>query len=231
MSAALKQSAPSKKQLAEGRDAHIESALPLVRRLALRRAGLLPASVDVDDLIGAGMLGLIDAADRFDQARGIPFECYARTRVEGAMIDALRAGDHLTRKDRREQREAGKSELKLRSRLHREPTSEELSRARGGVQEAISHAGTFLSLEEWNEPTVAEEASPFEAVATLQTHALLRDAIQQLPERDQQILSLYYEQELTYREIGKVLGVTESRICQILGALQKRLRVLLDGKV
>ena len=226
MSAALKQH-----HLPAERESRIRSALPLVRRLALRRAGLLPASVDVDDLIGAGMLGLIDAADRFDEARGIPFECYARTRVEGAMIDALRAGDHLTRKDRREQREAGKAELKLRSKLHREPTHDELDRARGGVREAISHAGAFVSLEEWHEPTVADDRSPFHSVSTEETNQLLRAAVAELDERDQVILSLYYEKELTYREIGEVLGVTESRICQILRSVQKELRAALEGRV
>ena len=205
MSAALKQH-----NLPAERESRIRSALPLVRRLALRRAGLLPASVDVDDLIGAGMLGLIDAADRFDEARGIPFECYARTRVEGAMIDALRAGDHLTRKDRREQREAGKAELKLRSKLHREPTHDELDRARGGVRKALSHAGAFVSLEEWHEPTVADDASPFHCVSTGETNQLLRAAV---------------------AELDEVLGVTESRICQILRSVQKELRAALEGRV
>src|SRR3954452_20529314 len=89
----------------------------LAKSLALRFAGRLPACVELDDLIGAGMLGLMDAVDRFDAARSIPFEAYARPRIQGAILDALRAEDHLSRRDRRRGREADHAEDKLRARL------------------------------------------------------------------------------------------------------------------
>src|SRR6266850_1050014 len=96
------------------REALIRAHTGLARNLALRLAGRVPASVDLDDLIGAGVLGLIDAVDRFDASRSIPFEAYARTRIQGAILDALRAEDHLSRRDRRRSREADRAEDSLR---------------------------------------------------------------------------------------------------------------------
>lgn len=205
----------------------------LARQMALRMAGRLPACVDLDDLIGAGMLGLIDAVDRFDETRAIPFEAYARTRIQGAILDALRAEDHLSRRDRRAGREADRAEDQLRSKLKREPTVDELHKARRGVPRTLPHAMAFLSIDDADDATLAERspADAFAALATSQTHAQLRSAVAELEERDRVILSLYYEQELTYREIGGILGVTESRICQLLRSAHARLKQRLEGQV
>jgi RNA polymerase sigma factor for flagellar operon FliA len=205
----------------------------LARQMALRMAGRLPSCVELDDLIGAGMLGLVDAVDRFDERREIPFEAYARMRIQGAILDALRAEDHLSRRDRRKGREADRAEDKLRSRLKREPTLDELHKARGGVPRTLPHAMAFVSIDNADDALLVERspADAFSALATVQSHAQLRAAVAELGERDRIILSLYYEQELTYREIGGMLGVTESRICQLLRSAHARLKVRLENQV
>src|SRR5207302_7764909 len=140
------QAALEKKALqAQGRDALIRAHIALARNLALRLASRVPPSVDLDDLIGAGMLGLIDAVDRFDASRAIPFEAYARTRIQGAILDALRAEDHLSRRDRRRGREADKAEEKLRAKLRREPTEAELRNVRRGAPQTLSHGMAFVA--------------------------------------------------------------------------------------
>jgi RNA polymerase sigma factor for flagellar operon FliA len=205
----------------------------LARQMALRMAGRLPSCVELDDLIGAGMLGLVDAVDRFDARREIPFEAYARTRIQGAILDALRAEDHLSRRDRRKGREADRAEDKLRSRLKREPTLDEVHKARRGVPRTLPHAMAFVSIDNADDALLVERspADAFSALATVQSHGQLRAAVAELGERDRTILSLYYEQELTYREIGGMLGVTESRICQLLRSAHTRLKVRLENQV
>jgi RNA polymerase sigma factor for flagellar operon FliA len=194
--------------------------------MALRMAGRLPSCVDLDDLIGAATLGLLDAVDRFDDTRAIPFEAYARTRIQGAILDALRAEDHLSRRDRRKSREADLAEDKLRNRIKREPSADEVHNVRAGVPRSLPHGMVFISIEDADDSLLADR-SPSDAFAVLamsQSHAQLRAAVAALPERNRLILSLYYEQELTYREIGGILGVTESRICQLLRAAHTRLK-------
>ena len=213
------------------REERILAHAGLAKRMALRMAGRLPASVDLDDLIGAGLIGLLDAVDRFEEERAIPFEAYARTRIQGAILDALRAEDHLSRRDRRRGREADKAEETLRARLRREPTTEELRGARKGVPHSLPHGLAFVAFDEesadvglGNEP---DAESAFERVAAGETSVALKAAVELLEGRDRLILSLYYEQELTYREIGAILGVTESRICQLLRTAHAKLREML----
>jgi RNA polymerase sigma factor FliA len=213
---------------AQERDALIRAHTGLARNLALRLAGRVPASVDLDDLASAGVVGLIDAVDRFDPSRAIPFEAYARTRIQGAILDALRAEDHLSRRDRRRTREADRAEDKLRMKLMRELTPDESERARRGTPRALPHAQAFVQVEDADDGSLGEEESAFERVAAMQDHARVRDRVAQLPERARTVLSLYYEEELTYGEIGEVLGVSESRICQILRGIQRDLREQLE---
>jgi RNA polymerase sigma factor for flagellar operon FliA len=196
----------------------------LAKGIALRLAGRVPKSVDLDDLIAAGMLGLIDAADRFDETRGIPFEAYSRRRIQGAILDALRAEDHLTRRERRIGREADRAEERMRVKVKRELTVEETHQARRGVPRTLPHAQTFVPVEDADDGTLGTSLDAFARLSTAEDIGQLRDAIAELPERERQILALYYEEELTYREIGSILGVSESRICQILRVVLRKLK-------
>ena len=229
--AAVKVAKPTRSKVA--REQRILAHHGLARQMALRMAGRVPACVDLDDLIGAGMLGLLDAVDRFEEQRGIPFEAYARMRIQGAILDALRAEDHLSRRDRRAGREADLAEDKLRRRLKREPDVDESHKARGGVPRTLAHGMAFISIEDASDAVLADRAhaDAFAALAKSQSHCQLRLAVAELEKRDRVILSLYYEQELTYREIGGILGVTESRICQLLRIAHGRLKIRLEGRV
>jgi RNA polymerase sigma factor for flagellar operon FliA len=215
---------------APSREERILAHKDLARRLALRMAGRLPASVDLDDLIGAGLLGLLEAVDRFEEGRGIPFEAYARTRIQGAILDVLRAEDHLSRRERRKGREADHAEEKARARLKRELTADEVGRVRKGVPPTLPHGLAFVPFDD-EAAHAGERPDAFDAVSQGETSAVLQAAVASLDARDQLVLSLYYEQELTYREIGAVLDVTESRICQLLRAAHGRLRERLQHLV
>ena len=206
------------------RDGFIRAHIGLARNLALRLAGRVPASVDLDDLIAAGVLGLIDAVDRFDPLRAIPFQAYARTRIQGAILDAMRAEDHLSRRERRASREADRSEDKVRMKLGRELTVEESDCARRGVPRSLAHSQIFVQIDDAGDAALANEETAFARVAAAQEHERVRELVACLPERERTILALYYEEELTYREIGQVMGVTESRICQILRGIHQTLR-------
>src|SRR5256885_12114875 len=170
---------------AEERDALIRAHRGLARNLALRLAGRLPSSVDLDDLIGAGVLGLIDAVDRFDASRAIPFEAYARTRIQGAILDALRAEDHLSRRERRKSREADRSEDKVRMKLGRELTADESHRARRGVPRSLAHSQAFVNVDDADDGSLGEEESAFARVAAMQDHARMRQSVARLSEREQ----------------------------------------------
>jgi len=217
-------------QVAE-RETLIRTHTHLARNLALRMAARVPASVDTDDLIGAGMLGLVDAVDRFDESRSIPFEAYAHQRIHGAILDTLRADDHLSRGERRRGREADRAEDSVRMKLGRELTPDELQRARCGAPRTLARAQVFVPYDDADGSMSGGEENAFAQVAAAQEHARVRELVSRLPERDRTILSLYYEEDLNYREIGEVLGVTESRVCQIVRGIHGKLRQQMGERI
>lgn len=214
----------------------VERHADLVRRIAHHLAARLPASVEVDDLVQAGMLGLIEAARNFDSDQGASFETYASIRIRGAMIDEIRKGDWTPRSVHRRTREAAEVTRQIEQTTGRAATGAEVARALGlGAEEyarlledAVS--GQVLSLDshidDHGEPNVAAGAaySPERRLQAAEFRQALAEAIGQLPEREQLVLSLYYEQEMNLREVGAVLGVSESRVCQIHGQAMLRLR-------
>ncbi|TNM62451.1 RNA polymerase sigma factor WhiG [Streptomyces sp. NP160] len=208
---------------------------PLVKYVAGRVAVGLPANVDQADLVSYGVFGLIDAIEKFDLERAIKFETYAITRIRGAIIDELRAMDWIPRSVRSKARDVERAYAALEAELHRTPTEPEVA-ARMGITLKELHAifsqvsyvnvvaldellgvtgekGESLSLGDTLQDTRVED--PVTAFENEETKYLLARAIDQLPEREKIVVTLYYYENLTLSEIGKVLGVTESRVCQM----------------
>jgi RNA polymerase sigma factor for flagellar operon FliA len=203
-------------------DDRVVSYLPQVHALARRLSARSGGNVEMDELLGAGTVGLVDAATRFDSARGIPFDAFVHARVQGAMLDAMRAEDHVGRRTRQRERRANDAELKLRSKVA-DPDAEQVDRARGGAPRSLPRRLAFVPLDAANE-IAADQRSPLEELESADALVRMRAALETLDERQRLILSLYYERELKYREIGMVLGVSESRVCQLLREIQSELR-------
>jgi RNA polymerase sigma factor for flagellar operon FliA len=216
---------------------------PLVRRLAHQMIAKLPANVEIDDLIQVGMIGLTDALSRFDAAQGVQFETFATQRIRGAMLDELRGSDWMSRGSRKHQREIEAAVHRLEQRLGRAPHESEIAAEMGmalaDYQELLGKVrGTQLvHLEDMSgddgdsdyldRHVADEEANP---LAQLQDHRMreaLVAAIKTLPEREQLVMSMYYEQDMNLKEIAAVLKVTESRVCQLHSQTIARLRVKL----
>jgi RNA polymerase sigma factor for flagellar operon FliA len=208
---------------------------PLVKYVAGRVGVGLPPNIEQADLVSYGIFGLIDAIVKFDISRAIKFETYAISRIKGAIIDELRAIDWIPRSVRYKAREVEKAYAALESRLHRTPTEPEVAEELGisledlhtifsqvsfvnviALDELLNvggERGDKLSLVDTLEDTKAED--PVQAFETEETKYLLARAINTLPEREKIVVTLYYYEGLTLAEIGQVLGVTESRICQM----------------
>lgn len=213
--------------------------LPVVRRQALALQVRLPASVDLDDLIQAGMVGLLDAMARYDSAHGASFTTYASQRIRGSMIDELRSRDWAPRSVRRNAREIEETIRRLDQQFGRPAEEREIADALSLSMEeyrqrlADSNGGNLLGYEdivaEGNEPQVGTGAppSPFDALVSGDQRQRLIAAIEQLPEREKLLLGLYYQEELNLKEIGAVLGVSESRVCQLHSQAVTRLRTKL----
>ncbi|MDQ7820713.1 MAG: FliA/WhiG family RNA polymerase sigma factor [Armatimonadota bacterium] len=222
--------------------------LPLVRALARQMAVRMPASVKSEDLEGYGMIGLLEAIDRFDPDRGIPFEAFARLRIRGAMYDYLRTLDLLPRVARRHVHRLQAQARTLARSLGRPPTGREVVAATGWEEAAVERiradaaAGQVLSLEE----IASSDQLPDSVIRDVWGDTLARmerqerdrtlwRAIQALPARHKLVVGLYYCEGLTLAEIGRVLGVTESRVSQMraeaLGMLRTHLalRSWMDG--
>ena len=216
---------------------------PLVRRLAHQMIAKLPANVEVDDLIQVGMIGLTDALSRYDAAQGVQFETFATQRIRGAMLDELRGNDYLSRGTRKHQREIEAALHRLQQRLGRAPAESEIAREMGlglvEYQELLGKVrGTQLVyLEDMSgdegdadfldRHVADEEADPLAQLRDQRMRQALVDAIKTLPEREQYVMSMYYEHDMNLKEIAAVLKVTESRVCQLHSQSIARLRVKL----
>jgi len=220
------------------RDRLIAIGIPLVRRIAFRMARRLPPSVEVDDLVSAGTEGLVRAVDAYDPSRNDRFEPYAESRIRGAILDELRAADVLTRHGRSRMAKVSRTIAQLEHSLKRAPTEEEIAKALDlplaeyqQLAMELARGPAIGRLGEHDPDDVASAAlDPSALFAEAELRGHLVKAIQSLPERSQQVLALYYQHDCTQAEIGKVLGVTESRVCQILGEATARLRAKLASQ-
>jgi len=224
--------------------ARITEYAPLVRRMAHHLAARLPSSVQIDDIIQAGMMGLMDAAARFEESQGNQFETYATQRIRGAMLDELRQNDWLPRSTRKSLRRIESAMHKLEQRLGRAPTEVELAREVGvplaEYQSMLQEARGYelLHLEDFSrdddddylERNLPDDReNPFERYKDARFRAALVTAIEGLPECEKLLMGLYYEQELNFKEIAAVLEVSESRVCQLHSQAVARLRSKLKG--
>lgn len=222
------------------RDALIRQYSPLVRRLAHHMMAKLPPSVQVDDLIQVGLIGLSEALTRFEATQGVQFETFATQRIRGAMIDELRESDWMSRGSRKSQKEIEGALHRLEHRLGRSPSESEIASELGmslaDYQNLLSKVqGTQLVyLEDMSgsegedsfldRHMVDNEADPMQLLRDQRLRQSLVEAIKTLPEREQYIMSMYYEQDMNLKEIAAVLGVTESRVCQLHSQSIARLR-------
>jgi RNA polymerase sigma factor for flagellar operon FliA len=215
------------------------SSLPFVEALARRMAASMPNSIDIGDLVQDGVLGLIDAAHRFDADRGIKFETFAERRVRGAMIDALRR-DAWPRGVRRQRRELDAAREALRRELGHEPSMADLAARVGSDEKRLSRTIVRINTIEATSPLAtgehfdenclptalvpSEPDAPDKAYEKLETRDRLRTAIQSLPWRERKVIGLYYYGEVTMKQIGAEIGVNESRVSQLHARAIRRLR-------
>jgi RNA polymerase sigma factor for flagellar operon FliA len=221
-------------------DAMVMRHAELVKRIAYHLAGRLPASVEVADLIQAGMLGLLEAASNYTADRGASFETYAGIRIRGAMLDALRKLDWAPRSVHRKARAAAAAVRELESEFGREARDGEIA-TRMGISLEEYHkiaqdaaSCRIASLDDSNAEDDSllgrvedERSDPFLDASDEGFRHALSAAIQELPERERLVMSLYYDDELNLKEIGAVLKVTESRVCQLHGQALMRLKARL----
>jgi RNA polymerase sigma factor FliA len=213
-------------------DALVARHAELVKRIAYHLAGRLPPSVEVDDLIQAGMIGLLEAAGHYAADRGASFETYAGIRIRGAMIDALRKQDWAPRSVHRKARAAASAIREIEGREGREARDTEIAAAMGvGLEDyhrilQDSLACQLSSVDDANEAAeIADrEADPLHEAEHGALRLAVADSIASLPERERLVMSMYYDDELNLKEIGAVLGISESRVCQLHGQALIRLR-------
>ncbi len=227
------------------RDDQLKKYSPLVHRLAHHMMAKLPASVEVDDLIQVGMIGLTEALARYEPSQGVQFETFASQRIRGAMLDELRDGDWMSRGSRKMQKDIELAVHRLEQRLQRAPKESEIADEMGldlpEYQQMLARVrGTQLVyLEDINGKGDDEDhfldrylpadadADPSSLLRDQRMRASLVDAITKLPEREQHVMSMYYEHDMNLKEIAAVLGVTESRVCQLHSQSIARLRARL----
>jgi len=234
---------------ASARERLVVAYSPMVKFVAGRLGAGLPSHVDDADLISYGLMGLIGAIERFEPERGIKFETFAMTRIRGAIIDELRSLDWVPRSVRARAREIESTQAKLEHELQRAPTEAELAKKLGISEEElqtslleIANSSVYALDELW---TVSDSSGdtvslldtisdpraedPQESLASSEVKDRLTEAVASLPEREQLVVALYYYESLTLREIGEVLGVTESRVSQLHTKAVMRLKSALQA--
>lgn len=217
---------------------------PLVKRIAHHMMLKLPNSVQVDDIIQAGMMGLLDAAGRYDDLRGAQFETYASQRIRGAMLDELRGSDWLPRSMRSDMRRIEAAIHRVQQRLGRAPgeseIAQELAMPLPEYQQLLqeSRGAQLVYYEDFHEEggndffenfESLNEENPLELLQDERFRGALVSAIERLPERERMMMGMHYEHDMNLREIGEVLGVGESRVCQLHSQAVARLRSMLKG--
>jgi RNA polymerase sigma factor FliA len=227
-------------------DKRVVGALPFVEQLARRVAATMPQSIDIGDLVQDGVIGLIDAAHRFDEDRGIKFETFAERRIRGAMIDALRK-DAWPRGVRRQRRELEAAREQLRRELGCEPSLADLAAKVGSDEKrlgrtivrinTIESTSPLASADHVNDSSLPEALVPAEPerpdhlYEREETRARVRAAIASLPPREQKVIGLYYYGEATMKQIGAEIGVNESRVSQLHARAIRRLKDALGSAV
>ncbi|MBI6546564.1 MAG: FliA/WhiG family RNA polymerase sigma factor [Cyanobacteria bacterium NC_groundwater_1444_Ag_S-0.65um_54_12] len=218
---------------------------PLVRYVVGRLAVTLPPTIDQEDLYGYGLIGLIQAIEKFSLDRGVKFETYAITRIRGSILDELRSQDWVPRSVRSRTRDIAEAMARLEARLGRTGTEEELAKELGLSNHELAQllaqaTSPFLSLDElvqvsddgqnitWLDTMVDERPGPAAILEEQEFRAELAKAIDALPEREKILLALYYQEGLTLKEIGMVLKVSESRVCQLHSQAALRLRTWIN---
>lgn len=228
------------------RDEVLRQYLPLVRRVVQRLAARKPPHIELDDLVSWGIVGLLDAIGKYDPKKEALFSTYAQFRIRGAILDHLRSLDWVPRSVRQKASLIEKVTHQLEGKLGRPPTEAEIAEALGlsiaGYQDLLTRIGemSLLSLEDLGfgsgeerfnttEQTTEEgEADPLRAVLSQERVGLVGEAIKRLPEREKMVVTLYYQEELTMKEVGTVLGLTESRVSQLHSQAMIRLKSQLE---
>jgi RNA polymerase sigma factor for flagellar operon FliA len=215
---------------------------PLVKRLAHQMKAKLPPSVEVDDLIQAGMMGLLDAINRYEENHGAQFETYAVLRIRGAMLDELRSSDWMPRSTRQNMRKVEQAMQTLQQQLGRPPSESEVAKSLklslADYQEMLGDSGGHQLIyyedfggEDGNENFLdryaVDDEDPLRALLETDFRQAVIDAIDALPPREKMLMGLYYEEELNLKEIGAVMGVSESRVSQLHTQAVGRLRAYL----
>lgn len=228
----------------QDKDQCLRDFAPLVKRLAHQMMSRLPYSVQIDDIIQAGMMGLLDAASRYDEIHGAQFETYATQRIRGAMLDELRSADWLPRSLRRDMRRIEQAVCRLQQKLGKAPNESEialeLSVPLAEYQQMLQEArgAQLIYYEDFQDEDHDDFFERFEFSNDSDPLALLQDdrfkaelmrAIELLPERERMLMGMIYEQELNLREVGEIFGVSESRISQLHSQAVGRLRSSLKG--
>lgn len=226
-------------QQSQAPSARMEEFLPLVRRIAGKMSSRLPPSVELGDLVQAGCLGLAQAWSRFSSEGGACFESFASSRIRGSMLDWLRSEDLLPKAVRKESKRLDAAIGKLRHQLGREPREEEIAQAAGlslsDFHESMASMANsrILSLEDLGVDSpedigVADSSTdPYEQLLGSQTALALSRAIDALPEREKLVLGLHHEEDMTFKDIASVLGLSEARVCQLHGQCLARIRSFL----